>query len=149
MLDQKLRKASGAFHFMQSVEPDWVLLPLAAPSFPSITHRHTHTRLQVHTHTHTFGRSSAASTSLCWIFVWLSACATSRHPQAYGHVAWRADCAFGVEEKAPLLPRGHKPVPGLGLGKCSPSWTLVAPLQGQPPGAVCQVHNCPGAKLSG
>lgn len=51
MLDQKLRKASGAFHFMQSIEPDWVVLPLAAPSSLSITHRHTHTCKCTHIHT--------------------------------------------------------------------------------------------------
>ena len=147
MLDQKLRKGSGNFHFMQrSVEPDWVVLLFGHPLF---SHHNTHTHLQACTYTHVFGQSPIAPTSLYWIFVWLSACAASWHPQAYRHVAWSTDCAFGVEEKAALLPHGHKPVPGLGLGKCSLSWTLAAPLQGQPPCAMCQLHNCPGAEISG
>ena len=49
MLDQKLRKGSGASHFMQkSVEPDWVVLPFGSPLFP---HHNTHTHIHTHTHT--------------------------------------------------------------------------------------------------
>ena len=82
MLDQKLRKGSGDFHFMQrSVEPDWVVLPFGHPLF---SHHNTHTHLQACTHTHVFGQSSIAPTSLYWIFVWLSASAASWHPQARG-----------------------------------------------------------------